>query len=112
MTSTITDRVAVAVTGGSVSSGGYGIVQCSSVAGTNTVTASCTPSISGYVSGQYYSIRPVATNTGPMTLNLDGRGQTDLLSPAGDALSSGQFSTAFEYLVKFNGTTFRIVSPF
>ena len=110
MASTITDRVNGAVAGVSVTSG-FGIFATSNVAGTNTVTADTNPAISGYVVDMWATIRPVNNNTGPVDINLGEGGLVNLLKPNGDELAADEFNTALEYLIKFNGTEFRIVTP-
>ena len=110
MTSTITDRVNGAVAGVAVTTG-FGILATENVAGTNTVTADTTPTISGYVTNMYASIRPANNNTGPVDINLGEGGLVNLLKPNGDELAADEFNTALEYLIRFNGTEFRIVTP-
>lgn len=111
MVSTITDRVAAAVDGAPVSVGGYGIIQCTSVSGTNTVLADTAPVISDYYANQYFSIRPANNNTGPVDVNFQSKGLKNLLKPNGDELGENEFVTTLEYLIKYNGTEMRIVSP-
>ena len=110
MVSTITDRVNGAVSGVSVAAGA-GIIVCSNVVGTNSITADTTPAISGYLNPSLYLIRPQNTNTGAVQVNLGQGGLVDLLSPSGAALVAGQFDPALEYIVRFNGVNMRIVSP-
>lgn len=111
MASTITDRVAGSVGGQPVSLGGIAIIQCTNVSGTNTVLADCSPDIAGYVTHQYFSIRPFANNTGPVDVNFASQGLKNLLKPNGDELAADEFVTTLEYLIKYNGTEFRIVAP-
>jgi hypothetical protein len=112
MTSTITDRVNVVAGGTPVSSGGFGIIQCINVGGTaDNVTADTQPSINGYPTNQWFAIRPLVPNTGPMKVNLGQGGEVDLLKPNGDPLAADEFNPALEYLLKFNGTNMRIVTP-
>lgn len=110
MASTITDRVNGAVSGVSVTNG-VGIISTENVAGTNTVTADASPTISGYLTNQYYSIRPANLNTGAVDVNIGEGGLVDLLKPNGDELAAGEFNPALEYLIKFNGTNMRIITP-
>lgn len=112
MASTITDRVNVTVGGIPINTSGMGIYQCENVAGTNTVTADTSPDIGGYITNMLFLCRPFAVNTGAVTVNFAEGGAVALLSPIGNALTAGQFDPAFEYLIRFNGTNMRIVSPF
>lgn len=111
MASTITDRVAIAVTGGAISAGGYGTISCSNVAGTNVVTATGSPSISGYVTNMMYAVRPFALNTGPVDINIDNRGLVSVLKPNSSELDANDFNPALEYLLKFDGTNMKILTP-
>lgn len=111
MVSTITDRVAGSVNGAPVSVTGYGIIQGTSVGGTaDNITAVAAPVIPAYASNQYYSLRPVLPNNGAVDLDF-GYGFKNLLKPAGGELAAGEFDPALEYLIKYNGTEFRIVAP-
>lgn len=113
MASTITDRIAGSVDGQPVSLGGFAIIQCTNVSGTNTVLADCSPDIAGYVTHQYFSIRPFANNTGPVDVNFSDEGLANLLSPSGAELAADQFNVNNEYLIKcMSATEFRIVAPF
>ncbi len=110
MASTITDRIGGAASGISVTHG-FGIISTENVAGTNTVTADATPTIDGYTTNMYFSVRPANANTGPVDINIGEGGLVNLLTPAGDELTEGQFDPNLEYLIKFNGTEMRIVTP-
>lgn len=113
MVSTITDRIAASVDGAPVTIGGLGngIIQCTNVSGTDTVLADTLPEIDEYTTHQYYSIRPAVLNTGPVDVNFEDLGLKDLFKPSGAELDAGDFNPAFEYLIKYNGTEMRIVSP-
>ena len=110
MVSTITDRVNGAVSGVSVAAGA-GIIVCSNVSGTDVITATTTPAISGYLNPSLYLLRPANMNTGPVDANLGAGGLISVLSPSGAELTAGQFDPALEYILRFNGTEFRIVTP-
>jgi hypothetical protein len=60
-----------------------------SVAGTNTVTGSMTPDLTGYSAGLIAIFTPAATNTGATTLNIDGLGALDVQKNDGDPLIAG-----------------------
>jgi hypothetical protein len=112
MVSTITDRIAGSVDGQPVSLGGIAIIQCTSVSGTNTVLADTSPTIGSYITNQYFSIRPANNNTGNVDVNFQSKGLKNLLTPSGAELVADQFNVSNEYLIKYNGTEFRIVAPF
>jgi hypothetical protein len=112
--STITDRVAGAVDGAPVQRQGFGIVQVTDSAGTDTYTGSTSPTITAYHPNQLYLWRPFAANTGAATLNLEGLGAKDVRMPNGAALSSGYLSASQDYLIRYDETAddFIIVAPF
>jgi len=110
MASTLTDRVNSVVSGVAVTNGA-GTIVCSNVAGTNTVTATTTPTITGYTNPSLYLLRPANANTGPVDINLGGGGLVSLLKPNGDELAAGEFDPNLEYLIRFNGTNFYIIAP-
>lgn len=110
MASTITDRVNGVVSGVAVVNGS-GIISTSNVAGVDAITADTTPTISGYLNPSLYFLRPANANTGPVDANLGGGGMVSVLKPNGDELAAGEFSPALEYLLKFNGTEFRVIAP-
>lgn len=110
MTSTITDRIGGVASSIPVSHG-FGIISLTNVAGTNTVTADTNPIIDGYTVNMYFSGRPAVANTGPVDVNFGSGGLVNLLKPNGDELAAGEFDPNLEYLIKFNGTEMRIITP-
>ena len=114
MASTITDRVATAVGSTPVSEGGggYGMVQCTSVAGTDTITANTVPQITAYTTYGLYILRPAANNTGAVTLALQGLSAKAVKTPSGAALAANDLDTDLAYILQYDGTDFRILSPF
>lgn len=59
-----------------------------SIAGSaNAITAQCTPPlVDSYKHGQQFWLIPDANNTGPVTIDIDGRGAVDLVAWDGSAL--------------------------
>lgn len=110
MASTITDRISAVVDGVAVTHG-FGIVSAINVTGTNDIVAESDPQISGYIENAIFLLRPANNNTGAVRANIGSGGLVSVKKPNGDELSSGEFSTSLEYLLKFNGTDFRIISP-
>lgn len=72
---------------GQIQDGDYSV--CSSVAGTNTITASLTPAITSYSAGMPIVLTPANNNTGAATLAINGLTALDVLKNDGDALVSG-----------------------
>src|SRR5574337_1204842 len=56
-----------------------------SVAGTNAITAACTPTLLAY-NTKYYSLTPPNSNTGAVTLNIDSLGAKNVKTQSGTAL--------------------------
>lgn len=115
MASVITQRIGGAVAGVPVNTGSGGIVQTINLAGTaDAITANTAPSISAYYGNQLIMIRPLQTNAGNVTLNLEGIGFLPWRTPSGAEFAPGTLSTDLDYLIKLNagGTEFRTVSPF
>lgn len=60
-----------------------------SVAGTNTIAASMTPSLAAYSAGMIVVFNPANTNSGATTLNINSLGALDVFKQNGVALASG-----------------------
>ena len=82
-----------------------------SVAGTNTITATATPT-PAYTVGQLFTFTPAVTNTGAVTLNISavGAGAVQLL---GAALTGGELQASLPVTVIVTAATpvFEIVQP-
>lgn len=110
MASTITDRVNAAVSGVPVVNGS-GIFATSNVVGTNSITADVTPTMTAYLNPSLYLLRPANLNAGAVDVDIGGCGPKNVLKPNGDELAAGEFNPSVEYLLKYNGTEFRIIAP-
>lgn len=73
--------------------GGNGYRVASSVAGTNTITATVSPAQISYVYPLYVMLTPAAANTGAVTVNL-GPSALPLLNADGSALLGAELSTS------------------
>ena len=58
--------------------------------GTNTITATLSPAITAYVTGQAYPIKIANTNTGATTVNLNSIGAVNVHTVAGTACAGGE----------------------
>jgi hypothetical protein len=83
-----------------------------SVTGTNTITAAATPTLSSYPSDGVFVLAPANANTGAVTLNIDSQGAKSVLSPSGGALAGGELVASQNYLLRYDGTNFKIIAPF
>jgi len=81
----------------------------SSVAGTNTITGTCT-GLTAYATGQRFAFVPANTNTGATTLNVTSLGAKNVFC-GGRACIGGELKQNQPVLVMYDGTQFQIVGP-
>lgn len=81
------------------------------VAGTaNAITATCEgATINSYLQGQKFSFIAAATNTGPVTINIDSKGARAIRNSAGGALIAGDLVADRMYQIEDTGAHFRIM---
>lgn len=84
-------------------------VTLGTIAGTNTITALASPTLTAYAAGQAYYIIPANTITGAATLNIDSVGAKNLFNLWGDALAAGEMQANRLYEVYYDGTQFRLL---
>ena len=78
----------------------------------NAHTITLTPPITAYVAGQTFRFVSGFTNTGNVTLNVNGLGAKALLSSSvGGQLIPGQISTNLIAEVIYDGTQFQLINP-
>lgn len=80
-----------------------------SVAGTNTITATSTEVISAYVAGQKFQFLPANTNTGATTINIDGVGAKNVFWN-GIAMVGGELRQNIAVGIIYDGTQFQVIS--
>lgn len=82
------------------------------VSGTNTITATASGSDVGMLTayGSLFILRPVNTNDGPVTLNVDSVGSKDILDIDGNALDAGELVAGRDHLIYYDGTAFRLLA--
>jgi len=85
-----------------------------SVAGTNTITATGPSSLTAYAAGQKFHFLPAGTNTGATTLAITGA--TALAAKNvfwnGAACAGGEIKSGVPCVVEYDGTQFNIIGPF
>jgi len=81
-----------------------------SVAGTNTITASLTPSPAAYTAGQTFAFVAAGANTGAVTLNLNGLGAKAITKNGTAALAAGDIPASSVVEVVYDGTQFQLLS--
>lgn len=75
--------------------------------GTNTITASATPSPGAYHAGQTFRFKAGGTNTTAATLNVNSLGAKSIKrSDGATALSAGDITSGGTYTVTYDGTNF------
>ena len=84
--------------------------QLSSIAGTNTITATATPALTAYATGAIYSFIAANTNTGAATLSIDSLTATSITKNGSVALSAGDIQSGKMMLVEYDGTTFQLMN--
>jgi hypothetical protein len=78
-----------------------GTLPLTVTSGTNNIVATTTPSITSYVNGQHFWLKPNAANTSTVLLNISGLGLKPLTDAAGSPLSAGALQTATGYEVVY-----------
>jgi hypothetical protein len=81
-----------------------------SVSGTNTVTASATPTLTAYAAGQVFTLVPAAANTGATTININSVGAKNVFA-YGIACKGGELVAGVPATVVYDGTQFQLVNP-
>jgi hypothetical protein len=84
--------------------------QLTSVAGTNSITATATPTLTAYATGAIYSFIAANTNSGAATLSIDGLTATNITKNGSVALSAGDIQSGKMMLVEYDGATFQLVN--
>jgi hypothetical protein len=83
-------------------------IALTAVAGTNTITAN--GGIAGYVTGATYTGVVAVTNTGPVLLNIDGKGNKSVTKYGTVALVAGDMVAGAIFIVQDDGTRFQLLS--
>lgn len=84
--------------------------QLGSVAGTNSITAVATPTITSYVSGATYSFIAANTNTGAATISIDGLAAKSITKNGSVALTAGDIQIGKMMLIEYDGTVFQLMN--
>ena len=84
-------------------------VYLTSVAGTDTITATAALSMSAYATGQMFVFTPAATNTGATTVNLNSIGAKNVYFK-GAACAGGELIANVPAIIAYDGTQFNIVA--
>jgi hypothetical protein len=85
-----------------------GFTYLTGTAGTNTITASATPTPAAYAAGQSFEFVPAVTNTGATTLNVSSLGAKNVFAN-GAACVGGELVASVPCRVFYDGTQFNII---
>jgi len=84
--------------------------QLINVAGVNAISAVLPGGLSTYSLGMIVQLQPVATSTGPVTLNINGIDTVQITSGVGNQLGAGDMVINKAYLLMFNGSAFEVIA--
>lgn len=85
-------------------------ILLATVAGTDTITASLSPALTAYANGQIFTLIPANTNTGAVTININGLGAKSITKNGSTALVAGDLVAGVEYSLQYDGTRFQKVA--
>lgn len=81
----------------------------SGVTGTNAIAATASPTISDYGTGASYSFIAANTNTGAVTLSIDGLAAKSVTKGGSIALAAGEIQAGMLVYVHYDGTRFQMI---
>lgn len=85
-------------------------ILLATVAGTDTITASLSPALTAYANGQIFTLIPANTNTGAVTININGLGAKALTKNGSTALEANDLVAGVTYSIQYDGTRFQKVA--
>jgi hypothetical protein len=80
------------------------------VTGTDTLTGSLTPALTAYAAGNLFSFVVANTNTGAVTINIDGNGAKSITRTGSTALVAGDMVAGQVVLIEYDGTRFQLLN--
>lgn len=88
-----------------------GLITLSSVTGTDTITAAFSPAIPAYVNGMRCSFKPANTNTGAVTIAINGLSAVAVTKRSAEALVAGDLVASIPATIVYDGTQFILQNP-
>lgn len=87
------------------------LLPITGVGGPNAITAVATPTLTSYADTLHFILTVPATNTGAVTLDVDGLGARAVQDSAGNALAAGALSAGAAVLVSYISSSghFRVI---
>jgi hypothetical protein len=79
------------------------------VTGTDTISASVSPSVAAYAVGQSFKFLAAATNTGAATINISAAGAKSIVKNGSTPLVAGDLTIGSLYQIIYDGTNFQLV---
>jgi hypothetical protein len=79
------------------------------VTGTDTLTGSMTPVLTAYAAGNQFSFVAVNTNTGAVTINIDGVGVKSITKNGTTALVAGDIVSGSIVVIEYDGTRWVVI---
>jgi hypothetical protein len=79
------------------------------VSGTDTITATVSPSLTAYAAGQMFAFVAANTNTGAVTINISSLGAKAITKNGTTALVSSDLIANYLYVIVYDGTQFQVV---
>jgi hypothetical protein len=79
------------------------------VSGTDTITATVSPSLTAYASGQMFAFVAANTNTGAVTINISSLGAKSITKNGNTALAAGDINANYLFVIVYDGTQFQVV---
>jgi hypothetical protein len=94
----------------------YGQIQSNTdklvtVSGTDTLIGSVIPALTAYAAGNLFSFVVANTNTGAVTINIDGVGSKAITRTGSTALVAGDMVAGEVVLIEYDGTRFQLLNP-
>ena len=93
----------------------YGQIQSNTdklvtVSGTDTLTGSVTPALTAYAAGNLFSFVVANTNTGAVTINIDGVGSKSITRTGSTPLVAGDMVAGQVAVIEYDGTRFQLLN--
>lgn len=85
------------------------LTALTSVAGTDTITATAPVTMAAYATGQLFGFVAAGANTGAVTININAIGAKSITKNGATALAAGDIASGAACLVRYDGTQFQLV---
>ena len=79
------------------------------VSGTDTITATVSPALTAYATGQMFAFLASNTNTGAVTINISSLGAKAITKNGNTALVASDLTANYLYVIVYDGTQFQVV---